>query len=247
MKNNYFFILFLTVLISCSEDEKTIEIVDQNITNGAVLRTLETHYAEFHPGDLNSRFEIDIEEQDLENGALLDNVEIFLNFVDNTPDNGIITTQEIKYQQLEKENFEVSNDGLPTTKIHIPFSEALTSLSLTEDQVNCKDQFTVRLQLNLTDGRSFTFGNNSSIIIASETFFRSPFLYFINVVEPVPEDLFTGIYQTESIIPSIISGLSFFVDGESELTSSTQLFEVKKGHSANTRFISGYYATHASA
>lgn len=244
MKNIYLLILSYLLLIACSNDDKTIEIVEQNITNGAILRTLETHYAEFHPGDLASRFEIDIEEQDEEYGELLDNVEVFLNFIDNTPENGITTVQESKYQQFEKDMFTISNNGLPTTKINISLNDALTFLNLTMDQITCKDQFTVRLKVNLTDERSFTFGNNSSIIIASQTFFRSPYLYFINVVDPIPEDAFIGLYQTESIVESIRTGLSFFVDGESELTSDTQFFEIKKGHSTNTRFISAYYATH---
>jgi hypothetical protein len=249
MRNLTLFTLCFYFIISCSDDEKTIDIVTQNTTRGAILRTLETHYAEFHPGDLSSKFEIDIEEQDLNDGELLSNVEVFLAFIDNTPDNGIIATQEMKYQQLEKEDFEVSNNNLPLTKIRISFNDALNFLALNEEQVLCKDQFTVRLQLNLIDGRSFTFGNNSSIIIASDTFFTSPFLYFINVVEPIEEDLFTGIYNMEDIVKSARMSnvplqynqdfsIFFNVDGS---YNETTLFEVQKGHSANTRFITGYY------
>lgn len=249
MRNFTLLILCFICITSCSDDEKVIDIINQNITRGGILRTLETHYAEFHPGDLSSEFEIDIEEQDISNGELLDNVEVFLAFIDNTPENGILEAQEVKFRQLEKEEFETSSNNLPMTKIKVSFNDALNLLDLNEEQVLCKDQFTVRLQLNLVDGSSFTFGSNSSIVISSDTFFTSPFLYFVNVVEPIEEDLFTGIYNMEDIVSSArITEIPFFYNQDfsvffnvDESYDETTLFEVEKGHSTNTRFITGYY------
>jgi len=78
----------------------------------------------------------------------------------------------------------------------------------------------------LTDGRSFTTGQSSSKILAADDFWSSPFCYTINIIEPIEEDLFTGIYQLESILDGPL-GATF--------GDEPQLVEVYKGHSTNVR------------
>ena len=239
---NYYFLVIALFCINCSSDDKAIEVVTNEIEYGAVMRTLQVNYAEFHPGDLSTTFSVDLEEQDVEDGALLDQVDVYIRFLDNTTEINDHSTQEVFYRTIEKSDFTIGPEGLPRTNLSISYNEALEITGVTENLVACKDQFLVRLDLKLTDGRSFTLGDSSSIIVAFDSFFSSPFLYTINVVEPIAEDLFTGIYDMESLMNSARLDVAVFTELEEDFSALTALFEIKKGHSTNTRIFEGYYA-----
>lgn len=104
------------------------------------------------------------------------------------------------------------------------------------------DQFSVHLNLKLTDGRVFNASNASSIILAFNTFFSSPFCYTINIIEPIPEDLFTGMYLMESILDG--PNGQTFVDVNGQPFSNGSLVEVVKGHSTNTREFMAWHNLH---
>ena len=63
------------------------EVFD-TITNGAVLRSAATFDPSYDFFDTSSRWGISIEEQDAENGGLLQEVNVYLDFIDNTDGNG---------------------------------------------------------------------------------------------------------------------------------------------------------------
>ncbi|MDE0599135.1 MAG: hypothetical protein OSB51_08170, partial [Dokdonia donghaensis] len=75
MKKIYFIIL-VGILTTCSDDEKAIEVVTEEIERGAVLRNITRIQNNFEAGDLTSAFAVEIEEQDEEDGALLDFVRV---------------------------------------------------------------------------------------------------------------------------------------------------------------------------
>ena len=243
MNNFYLIVLIICFCFSCSSDDKVVNIVEAGITNGAVLRTVSINYAEFHPGDLTTSFDIDIEEQDVNGGELLDKVDIYIRFLDNTTEDVDNSTVETLYGSIDGSDFFDGPEGLPRTNLTISYSQALEATQITQALVNCKDQFIVRLDLKLTDGRSFSVGDSSSIIIAFDTFFSSPFTYTINVVEPIPNDLFTGVYDMESLKSSArLEGVPVFVTVEEDFSATFELFEIRKGHSSNTRVFDGFYA-----
>lgn len=208
-------------MFSCSEDEKAIEIATDNREIGAYVRTIQTFNADYAVGMSDDIFSIEIETHDEEDGQLLDEIEVYLSFktFEQTP------SAEILFQTLESGIFEIGEFGKPRTIISISFGEAAQSLGLQVDDIQCKDQFDVRLNYKLIDGRSFTTGQSSSKILAADDFWSSPFCYTINVVEPVSEELFTGVYTIENLVEGPL-GATF---GE------TQLVEITKGHSTNTR------------
>lgn len=241
MKHLYLLIIAF-LCINCSSDEKAIEVVLNDIEHGAVIRTLTVNYAEFHPGDLNSTFNVDIEEQDLENGDLLDEIDVYIRFLDNTVATGNASTQEVLYKTFIKSDFTVGANGFPLTNLSISYQEAIDATGVTESLIQCKDQFLIRLDLKLTDGRSFSFGDSSSDIIAFDTFFSSPFCYTINVVEPIGEDVFTGVYDMESLVNSARLDVPVFTELEEDFSALIALFEIRKGHSTNTRVFDGFYA-----
>ena len=216
-------ILALFFLGSCDSDEKVIEVVDEGRTIGAYIRTNETYNADFTVGNVTDIFGINIEVQDEQDGGLLQDIEVFISF---EPSDGI-DSEEVLLKTLPLDSFVPGPFGNPSRDLFISYAEALEALNLQVQETFCKDQFIVRLEVNLLDGRSFTTGQSSSKIIAVDDFWSSPFSYTISVVEPIEETRFVGAYFLEHILDGPL-GPTF---------AESQLVEVYKGHSTNTREI----------
>ena len=227
-------VAIMTFLIITSCDDGGIvstESLNQEITRGAVVRTKDYISNDYVKDDPSSSFRVLLEEQDLENGDLLEEVEVYLRYLGNTGTTEGQSTPEILYDILPAASFDQNDNGFPETLLTINFEQALTSLGMLMSDVVVTDQFIRRLNLKLTDGRNFTTGTSSSIIIAYDTFFSSPFCYTINVVNEIPANTFTGIYLLESILDG--PNGETFIDAE--------LVEVTKGRSSTTR---QFYAWH---
>lgn len=233
MKYNYVFLLLVGVLCSCSTDEKAIEVVTEEVERGAVIRTTAINNVDFDINDLQSTFHIEVEEMDIEDGGLLEEVEVSISFKDNTPSNGTNSVSATLFETIPASEWVTGANGLPITSLVYTYQELITITGLTASQVAVKDQFLVHLNLKLTDNRVFNASNASSIILAFNTFFSSPFCYTINVIEPIAEDLFVGTYRMESIVDG--PNGQTFVDINGQPFSNGSLVEVVKGHSTNTR------------
>ena len=72
MKKIIFSVLSLILFISCSEDDKAIDTVFQEIERGAILRNIDRVSPNFDRTDLQSAFIVVLEEQDLEEGGIFD-------------------------------------------------------------------------------------------------------------------------------------------------------------------------------
>ncbi len=226
MRRIFTMLLCLTVL-ACSDDDKAIDIVTQNLEYGAVIRTLSINNSEFDINDTNSLFSIDVEEQDNENGDLLESLDVLVTFKDNTLAGGDFSTNEILVESIPAANFTRIGQGLPRTTLEYSYNQLTTAVGISQSVIECKDQFLIRLIVRLTDGRSFSTGNASSIILAFNTFFSSPYCYIINVVEPINEDDFTGTYLYSSVLDGPF-GPTF---------GDPKLVEITKGHSNTVRVI----------
>ncbi len=240
MKNTLLLIVSLFIF-SCSDDEKPIEVVLEEVERGAVIRTVTINNSEFDINNTQSTFDIEIEEQDNEDGGLLEEVEVFVRFKDNTMEDGDLSTSNVLIQTIPAAEWTTGPDGLPRNSLNYSFEELLLTTERTIETINVKDQFIVSLNLKLTDGRSFDASNASSIIIAFNTFFSSPFCYTINVVDPISPDLFTGIYRMESILEG--PNGETFVD-ELGQVPETMLIEIINGHSPNTREFRAFHNLH---
>lgn len=237
MEKNYTLWTILCVflgMISCDSDEKTTDIVTEEIERGAVLRTLEINNTSFIVGDASGVFSVFLEEQDIEDGDLMERVDIYARFVDNTSGNGGSNSAEVKVGTMLPEDFTDGPHGLPRSPLELSFAELLEATNTSLSDTACKDQFIVRLDIHLTDGRNFTEGDGSSWIIALGSSFSSPYNYTINIVEPIEDQFFTGTYLIEYIEQGPF-GVTF-------ITDSTRTVEVTMGHSTNVRFFETYYA-----
>lgn len=218
-------ICFVSLCIQCTDGGKAIEEVMEEVERGAVLRNISYNNIVFDINDLQSTYSIVMEEQDLEEGGLLKDVDVFIQFVDRTTTTTDLTSQESLLKTIPKANFDTGPDGLLRTTFELSFEEALSATGLSQNQAACKDQFEVRLVLNLNDGRSFDTPTGSASILTDDCFFKSPYRYSIPIVDPIEDQLFTGTY----LYSTITEGLFGPTFGDSRVV------EVVAGSSPNVR------------
>ena len=202
-----FFIIIIATISSCKEDDKLIfEEITDNVGTAGGLRTIEVISPSIDLNDLaNSRFEVEVEEWDDEDGNLLDNVDVFVEFQDFTPDNGDSSKSEVLFNTIEKSEFTDGPDGLPRTTISVSASSLISLFGLDPSaDIDGGDVFRIRLSLNLTDGSIFSSDNLEGNITG--VFFNSPFSYPANVVCELDESLFSGTYNMEFVSGTFSAG-----------------------------------------
>jgi len=199
---------------SCTEEDNVIDQVFDGVSNGAVLRGVVVEN-ELPVGVAGSRFVLDIEEQDNQDGALLESMDVFVSYTDGSEEAGDSTGAaegEVLLRSVPAADFTAGEFGLPTFQLVITVEEFLAAVGLTDPEaIFGGDTFTTRLVLNLTDGRVFSTDNAGGIITGG--FFASPFQYTTPVVCPVEEEFFTGDYNLEQITPTIFGYDTFDPDG----------------------------------
>lgn len=237
MKINYkvFTVLALTSLMftSCDEGDAVVDTVTANTLRGAILRTVNLISNELPIGKSDASFSVELEVQDQENGDLVDNIEVYLGYRDNTVETGgtDFDEAEVLVTTIPKSSFTVGSRGLPTLAYSITLPEMLSTLGVDEDTLDGGDQFSIRFELVLSDGRRYSFAQNSGTLTGS--YFASPFLYTPTVICEVPAEKFVGTYllTTDASTPSPAGGGATWTEGGVEVTlaigetSSQRVFE----------------------
>jgi hypothetical protein len=214
MKTSKLLALILSgaLFYTCSSDDKTVDNVIADSERGAVLRTIEiidnsipiaiengqTQTAE------GAQLSMIIEEQDVENGALLESVDVYITFQDGSPltgDSSNAITDEVFIKNIGASEFTAGPFGLPRTTVTLTAIEMLAKVNLTPDALFGGDTFTTRFSLNLTDGRIFSSDNAGGIITGG--FFSSPFQYRTPVVCNLENTAFVGEYLIEETTPYV--------------------------------------------
>jgi len=165
------------ISFSCTENDNVIDTV-LDYETGAILRTISVENQLLNASDPNSLFSVIIEEQDEQDGALLQEVRVLVELRDLTTDFTTPATGEVLVQTIPASEFTTGPVGLPRTQVNMAFGDAATALGLPLDPetgYNPGDIFIVKLELVLTDGR--VFGANSAAGIITGGFFSSPFQY----------------------------------------------------------------------
>jgi hypothetical protein len=191
---------------ACQEGDNPIDFINDNETRGAILRTVSLTSNELPIGVENSQFSGTFEVQDQEDGTLVDFVEVYVGFRDNTPDNGGPgNVPESLYETIDSSTFEVGEFGYPRFDYELSLDEMLDFTGLEESDLFGGDQFGVRFELVLNDGRRYSFADNTGTLTGS--FFASPFLYTPNVICPVDATFFTGNYSITQLSGSAPFGI----------------------------------------
>ena len=211
-------------MVSCSEDDKLTVDIQENVERGAVLRTISTDGTAWNSLDTSETFTVVLEEQDLEDGALLDEVRVFVNLVDNTPA-ATTTTSETQIATIPASDFTFDVNNLPRTTYAVSLADVETALGIVLGDYNCGDVFAFRLELELTDGRVFT-DTDLTGTVQGGSFFASPFAYNISLISLLPsDDLYTGSYALTQTSPGIF-GVSDYQDGTYTVESIANTIKV---------------------
>ena len=109
-------LLFVSLIIlpfSCHESENVIDFANEPI-NGAVVRGVEVYTTEgqslINSSNDESAFVATIEEQDVEDGALMAEIRMYVDFIDYTPDNGDASLRALAATFLPSDMYEGPHD-----------------------------------------------------------------------------------------------------------------------------------------
>ena len=177
---------------ACQEGDNPIDEINANETRGAVLRTVNIISNEIPFDDPTGSFAVEAEIQTQEDGDNVDFVEVYTSFIDNT--GGTDTKDEVLLETIEPSEFYIGEFGYPRFTSEVSLSEMKAALGLNDSQVKGGDQFRIRYELVLDDGRRYSFADNTGTLTGS--FFSSPFLYTADLVcEPIGPK--PGVYTVE--------------------------------------------------
>lgn len=218
--NRLILVLIIGFVITSCKDEDTFPYdQDEVLSNsGAFVRVDNVISGEF---DLNnfssSSFQVELTEWDVEDGALLQNLVLTVEFVDNTPENGTNNVAATTIETYVPSDFSTDPEtGLPNIIVNIPATDALNTVGLTESDLDGGDVFRFEWTLNLTNGKSFN-RTNSSASFPSWPFYNSPFLLDVGVVCLLPDGFATGSYamtQTEGNSDPFFGEPTTFYEGD---------------------------------
>jgi hypothetical protein len=213
-----FAILFGVILFQSCDSNNAIDQVTASVTHGAVLRTKTLVTKTFDFFDPSKQWQVNLEEQDEQNGALFASINVYAK--KNTGGT------EALIKNVSASTFTPGPNGLPIGSVKVSLAETLAALHLVSGQYVPTDQFFIRLEIVLTDGRTFS-SNNASGTITGGSFFSSPFKYsvqfFCNLSNAA---LFSGDYKVTTdawadysvgdivpVIPDPVDAMSFRILG----------------------------------
>lgn len=196
-------VVLLISLAGCSVNEENFPVpLDEVLnSNGAYLRINSVESAGFDILDLeNAAYVFNGEVFDREQGDLLESVEFYVSYT-STDGQTIAETSEPVKTYTASDFTRGGPNNLPQANITISIDDVLGPLGLTRDDLQIGDSFRLRWDLNLTDGRTFS-AEDASTVITGGAFFSSPYLANVGVVAAIPQDQFVGTYQFTQLNPS---------------------------------------------
>ncbi len=163
MKTKLLSLLSLCIIITaCSSDESSpLDILDQ-ADQGALIVALETQNNAISGETLDGSLEVLLEYSDSEQGQLLDKMNIYTTFRDNSDDGDSAEAilEEVLLKSVDNTEFENGANNLPTYQMNITSQEFMSITNNTNESIGNGDEFFTRLELVLTDGRTFSFAES---------------------------------------------------------------------------------------
>lgn len=193
---NYFLKLFLAIIALTSlqfctdkEDSAFNQALD-GTTKGAILRIVSEPSKTFNFFDTSSKWSIVVEAQDEQDGQLLKEVRMFSKYT-----KGTVTTAERLYKTFPASVFKVAgNRNLPQYTISITLAETLSFFAITAGSYTPADEFAMRFEYVMTDGRIFTTTNTSTPV--TNGYFNAPYRYAVQFFCPLANAAdFNGNYK----------------------------------------------------
>ena len=180
-------LLGLALFVQCTEPDNPIYTVLDDYTNGAILRTKsdDRNSFQFNRSEPDEAFFVKIEQQDEENGDLLERIDVYVTLNGSSFD-------EAKVASFEENAFTKNDNGLNEIDISITLTQAVNAIGASSSDYSGGDTITVRLELVLTDGRIFSNGDTTGSLQGS--YFSSPYSYNA-VIKCIPASPVTGTYE----------------------------------------------------
>ena len=121
------------VFTACSDGDKVFDEVQANVERGAVLRTVSVTSNEVAinaDGTIaeGANFGVILEEQDQEGGDLLDFVEVYVGYRDNTAGGTDNDRDEVLAETITSDAFTIGEFGLPRTEYSISGDAMLSAI-----------------------------------------------------------------------------------------------------------------------
>ena len=228
---------------ACTESDLPIDTITDNESRGAVLRTVDILESEILFDVATStlvggNFTVILEAQDQQNGALLSEVEVYFGFRDNTDEAGADNDRdEILVETIAASAFEPGPFDLPRYQYSTTADAIQSALNLPGSEIFGGDQFLIRFEMVLTDGRRYSFANNTGTLTGA--FFNARFLHTADIVcapsvptagtwEVSTTDTFGDGWNGASLDVSIdggpVNSIANIDDGVRPFASSTQEF-----------------------
>ena len=177
----------LALFIRCEDPDNAIYTVLEDYTNGAVLRTKSDprNSFQFNRSEPDQAFFVKIEQQDEENGGLLERVDVYVKL------NGS-SFAEAKATSFDRSAFTQNDNGLNEVEISLTLTQAIGAIGAGPSDYDGGDSITVRLELVLTDGRTFSSDDATGSLQGS--YFSSPYAYNA-VIKCIPSNPVAGTYE----------------------------------------------------
>lgn len=180
----------LVILQSCTGDESIVNKFQAETTQGAILRTIKVNQNTFNFYDTSAEWSVSVEEQDNANGKNMAEVKVYAQQT-----TGGVTKTEKLVKTYPASYFTTGPNGYPVGDITASLAETLTALGITTGEYTPADKINMRLELVLTDGRTFT-STNAATTITGGVFFNSPFEYSVQFFCPLANAAdFNGNYK----------------------------------------------------
>lgn len=179
-----------TFFISCETDDKAVDTVLNDFTVGAVLRTRNQEGNPFNAFEPNSTWTVTVEEQDAEFGDLLQSIQLYASYTDNSGGGNSVAEQLIETYQAG--DLTTGSRGLPELTYAITLAEAGTLLGA---DYKGADVFSFRFEVTLTDGSTWSNQNGNGNVLGG-SYFNSPYKYDI-LIACFPTGPVAGDYQLD--------------------------------------------------
>ena len=248
-------LLFVSLIIlpfSCHDSENVVDALLEPI-NGAVVRGVEVYTTEgqslINSSNDESAFVATIEEQDVEDGALMAEIRMYVDFIDYTPDNGDASLRALAATFLPSDMYEGPH-GLPRKDIVFTWGEMKAALGFAGGEATAGDLLKIQFELELTNGE--VYGPNDAAGSILGGFFSSPYTYnALLSCDPAPGNYLVKMYdcwgdgwQTTNAGDGTpqSQGLEVYVDGDVRNYAMCSQWQPWEGTPDCTATADGYYA-----
>jgi hypothetical protein len=187
------FLLLAVAISGCADPDLSPILTQDKYLYGAFPRLIEQSTPIFDIEDKEgSSVTLSVDFVDNAGGDNVAEYNVFVEFDDNNPENGDMSTDSIAFLTLTPANFTDGPNGNLSTEFTITFEEAAQTTGIDIDAVQAGDAFNVFTEVVTNDGRTFGDANSTAAITNA---FGGIFAFSIETTCPLPDDQFSGTYS----------------------------------------------------